>query len=510
MADGARRFGVLADASVNCCAWIGRLVARFEVLLDGAEAAFVRGHGPAAPALILLAIYAVLLGVGFWLHEPWRDETQAWLLARDMSVLELWRNAGTEGHPIGWHLLLKMLSLSGLSFDAVRALNAFLAAGAAWIVARYAPFRMAVRGAILLSPPFVYFGIVARSYSLVLLLVTGIAALHGFRRAWPMAYLLLLGLLANVMVLFQPFALSLAVLFALDLRRTRRDRRGLPAYSGLVLFAGLFCIALLQIVPPGDVADARLSVRATHFSQSLFTAGPLRPDYYYVFFYVYAAAWLVAVLRVDRSLGLSAAASLIFFQFVHMFVYGLYKWHCFAAFSVVLGFTWMFVAGGGDGRRGGVAAHMVFVVWLLFSLGESGRYVVNDALYPSSNTPRAVEYIRENLVGKAVAGHQILNVNPVLAYVPGMMIWDPVSRRWSTYAVFDSVYIRDRRMSVDKAADVILRECPVRGVWMIFSEEWKAASAKGYDLAFKADEWSLGKESYYVYTPRICKVNEKK
>lgn len=509
MADAVRRFGVSADVCVNFCARIGRLSVRFEGVLDGFEAALARGHGPAAPAFVLLAAYALLLGVGFSLHEPWRDETHAWLLARDMSVPELWRNAGTEGHPIGWHLLLKMLSLSGLPFEAVRVLNASLAAGAAWIVARYAPFRMAVRGAILLSPPFVYFGIVARSYSLMLLLVTGIAALHGFRRARPTAYLLLLGLLANVMVLFQPFALSLAVLLVLDSRRTGGGKGGLPVGAGLVLFAVLFCAALIQIVPPGDVVDARLSMRVTHFFQTLFTAGPLRPDYYYVLFYVFAAAWLVAALRADRSLGLSAWASLIFFQFVHMFVYGLYKWHCFAAFSVVLGCTWMLVAGDGGGRRGGATVRMVFVVWLLFSLGESGRYLVNDARYPSSNTPRAVEYVREKLVGRAVAGHQILNVNPVLAYVPGMTIWDPVSRRWSSYAVFDSVYIRGRRMSVDDAADVILRDCPAWGVCMIFSGEWAAARARGYDLAFKADEWSLGKESYFVYAPRDVTLSDK-
>ena len=44
-------------------------------------------------------------------HEMWRDELQAWLLARDsISITELFQNLKYEGHPGLWHLLLYPLT----------------------------------------------------------------------------------------------------------------------------------------------------------------------------------------------------------------------------------------------------------------------------------------------------------------------------------------------------------------------------------------------------------------
>ena len=44
-------------------------------------------------------------------HEMWRDEIQAWLLARDSaSVFELFAHLKYEGHPGIWHLCLMPLT----------------------------------------------------------------------------------------------------------------------------------------------------------------------------------------------------------------------------------------------------------------------------------------------------------------------------------------------------------------------------------------------------------------
>jgi hypothetical protein len=43
----------------------------------------------------------VLLGLLLAHHEMWRNELQAWLLARDSdSLAELWRNTRYEEHPL--------------------------------------------------------------------------------------------------------------------------------------------------------------------------------------------------------------------------------------------------------------------------------------------------------------------------------------------------------------------------------------------------------------------------
>jgi hypothetical protein len=62
-------------------------------------------------AALVTVIFFVVVALGMAHHEPWRDELQAWMIARDSGSLpELFQNIRYEGHPAGWHLLLFVLS----------------------------------------------------------------------------------------------------------------------------------------------------------------------------------------------------------------------------------------------------------------------------------------------------------------------------------------------------------------------------------------------------------------
>ena len=64
-------------------------------------------------------------------HEPWRDEWQAWLLARDSPSLKaLLYNMRYEGHPPTWHVVLFALSRVTRSVVALQALQLVLATAA--------------------------------------------------------------------------------------------------------------------------------------------------------------------------------------------------------------------------------------------------------------------------------------------------------------------------------------------------------------------------------------------
>ena len=53
------------------------------------------------------ALHTVLVGVLLWMHEPWRDELQAWSIAMASNTpWDLLPNTRLEGRPPGWQLLL--------------------------------------------------------------------------------------------------------------------------------------------------------------------------------------------------------------------------------------------------------------------------------------------------------------------------------------------------------------------------------------------------------------------
>jgi hypothetical protein len=57
--------------------------------------------------LMTLVALAMLL-LKFQYHELWKDEWQAWLMARDMGWGELLGSLYYEGHPALWYLYLKV------------------------------------------------------------------------------------------------------------------------------------------------------------------------------------------------------------------------------------------------------------------------------------------------------------------------------------------------------------------------------------------------------------------
>ena len=66
--------------------------------------------------IVVLVLYAVLLFMIMGRHEPFRDEAQQWLLARDLSVPALIRQMSYEGHPCLWYLILMPFAKAGLPF----------------------------------------------------------------------------------------------------------------------------------------------------------------------------------------------------------------------------------------------------------------------------------------------------------------------------------------------------------------------------------------------------------
>ncbi|MBQ0092936.1 MAG: hypothetical protein KBS45_06395 [Clostridiales bacterium] len=131
---------------------------------DGAESKVIEW--------ITLAVYLALLGLILCYHEPWYDEAQAWLIARDGS----WKDILTviphyEGHPPLWFCILAPFAKAGAPFELTLKLLTVVINGAAIAVLLFrSPFPRILRIAL----PFTYFafyqhGVICRPYSLLLL-----------------------------------------------------------------------------------------------------------------------------------------------------------------------------------------------------------------------------------------------------------------------------------------------------------------------------------------------------
>jgi len=208
------------------------------------------------------SLYLVLaLSLAFW-HEPWADEAQAWLIARDSSMSDLlFRVIRYEGSPALWHLLLMIPAKIGMPFEIINIFSVLIASTGIFALLKNAPFHPVIK--ILL--PFTFFlffqySVIARSYVLVPVLLFVLAS---FYRSWPrkiLKFILLIGFLANVSA--HAAILSVAIFmhcFAdiikkwTELNDTDKRKYIFAACTYIILLA----LALVQMYPADDCYFAR-------------------------------------------------------------------------------------------------------------------------------------------------------------------------------------------------------------------------------------------------------------
>ncbi len=212
-------------------------------------------------------LFAVLTTLAFMLvtvpvalhHEMWRDELQAWLIARDSpSLASLFHSLRYEGHPALWYLLLRALTHV---FDDPRTLQfVSLVCGAAtvYLFALFAPFSRVIR-ALFAFGYFVVYGytIVARSYSLEMLLLIVMCVLLTRERPRWLAAGGVMFLVANTSIygtILVTAMISALVVDAIVGRSCALLRAASARSLALVLLPAVFGIilAISQVRTPAD------------------------------------------------------------------------------------------------------------------------------------------------------------------------------------------------------------------------------------------------------------------
>lgn len=207
---------------------------------------------------LVFLIYCFFLSIAVYKHEPWFDEAQAWLLARDSSPIDLFtRYMRYEGSPGLWHALLLVPAKLGLPYIFLNITAALIAASGVYLFIFYSPFPTIIK---VLYPfsffSFYQYAVVARSYVLLPLLLFLIASLYPRRLERPFLYIILLCLLANVSLHGFIISISLAFLYFIDILRSwsiQDMRQRTYSVVALTVFAEVSLLLVWQLKPAPDL-----------------------------------------------------------------------------------------------------------------------------------------------------------------------------------------------------------------------------------------------------------------
>ena len=364
---------------------------------------------------IVFSLSSAAMVAGAVTHEPWWDEAQAWLIARDAPIADLFTHVVRyEGHPPLWYLLLAIPARLGLPYASMKVVAVLGGAASAFLLL-YAFPRIPVFLRVL--APFAFYiayqyTVVARSYVLVLPLLLLIARHYDRRSERPGLYALLLILLSHVSVHGFAVACALAALFLWEIARKKIPRPPRRAFLiATAAFAANAVLLVLLLWPPADNrAQARvhspldvnrhaqviLSVVPPLFWPPLSDETPVEAAL--MALAATAALTLLIVWYVASGAGPAVLAAALGVYAVALRYFSM--WHEGLFFFVLL-FGAAIAFGGPSGGRTrwralDVAAQVVLVLLLLRHAQWTFQSLGHDLRWEATGSARAAEFIKSH------------------------------------------------------------------------------------------------------------------
>lgn len=221
--------------------------------------------------ILVILCYGSIIFFGALHHESWRDEAQAWLLARDLSPVMLLKSINYEGTPALWHFILMPFAKAGFPYESIKFIHITISFVTALIILFKAPFPPLTKIVFLFSYYMAWeYAIIARHYTLTLLLLFSIASIYEKRFTNPLPYSLLIFLLFNTNVHSLFLATGLIGLYFYDCKKTKRITRNYMLPIFLMSLGGL--VAIFQLIPAEDNMSSSLLSWPPPYQNGLFKA----------------------------------------------------------------------------------------------------------------------------------------------------------------------------------------------------------------------------------------------
>lgn len=163
----------------------------------------------------VVSIYMIFTFITLMLHEPWFDEAQSWMIAKELDVLGIISQMKFEGHSALWSLILHLFVKLGFNYNIQNIFVWFLS------VLGVIFFMYKVNISKLIKVPFLftigsiyYCSVFARPYVLIFLIFLLLLYYYDKRYEHPFIVSILLLILSNAHLMVMGF---LGALFLIEL-----------------------------------------------------------------------------------------------------------------------------------------------------------------------------------------------------------------------------------------------------------------------------------------------------
>ena len=460
--------------------------------------------------LFLLVCAAIGL-LKFRFHELWKDEWQAWMLARDLGWGELLANLYYEGHPALWYIYLKFWTYPGVSNEAqlIQLAHFIPVVASKFLLFRFVRLRWWLVLLIALGYyPLFEYGMVNRGYAFLMLLAFLLPVLkRGSTKPWIVAIALFLLCQTEV------FGVIMAGSWLLYRWLERGgnpfgDRSWLTEFIGAV--AGVLIFVITVFPRGGEEELSRAYLDEPLSAEVLATA----------FQGTSANTYWIGIIPDTNVFGVSAAGIILSIILIAGMLYFFYgkrpAFYAFLAFQVVF-FLFAAVIYTGGVRQWGVGVIFLISLIAIIAAGEewrvkwprfvillsvlgcqlyySGMAISKEIKYPFSHAKEAGEFIKEKVPEKVpVLAMSKFETTPVVGYADRPFYTLPYGEPFTYFKWVEKVYV-----PTQKEMKLFARYKGTGGIAIISHEPLSQQKYPQAQLWKSFEGFNLKNESYYLY-----------
>ena len=339
---------------------------------------------------ILFVTLALVIGVN---HEPWADEAQSWIIARDASCGEIiWDISRYEGTFPLWFLTIKLFISLGLQYEyffiipiiisSIGLLVFFKSVDCPKFVKVLLPFSYYV---------FYQYTIIARSYAYLFLALSLWAAVYKERMNKKFLYILSLVFISMISMHGMVISGILGLLFIIEIIKEKKAKESIFSIIFLIM---IWIIEIIILMPRADLymninmihtfKDAALAIITVIFS------GVTWPSRIYIGIGIILFAVLALMhLKLKRYDSLITLISLSFFMvLVRLLQHHLGIMCLFLTFSLIVNYDEL--------KSKYKSFEPLFIITLIIYISYTGFAVINDFNDNYTGAKQMAIYIEEN------------------------------------------------------------------------------------------------------------------
>ena len=367
--------------------------------------------------ILIFSLYEIITFITIFHHEAWRDEAQAWLIARDLNIFEIISELKYEGHFLLWYLILLPFAKLGFPYITTNIISQIITSIAVWLILEKSPFKLYEKILIIFSYPMIYlYPVVSGCYCLIPLAISLIAIFYKERKQKPIRYILSIVLLANTHTIMLGMVGVLLIEYYGEQFLSRKKNSKEENKKIIMSFVLVCTLLLITALPLLNCSEAsvfsNLDSRVNNFNiEELLTN---LVTMFYNNYMVYLNNYIIIfAIGIALLLSITIAASYYTKEFLkitiilmwelllYCFVCGLSEQLCATIIFIIVFYIWITIGNIKDKKdipdkfNRLLKYSMMLLVILNISQGISSIYL--DFKYDYSSAYKVANYIDENI-----------------------------------------------------------------------------------------------------------------